>query len=118
MLHTQVQKIVTPAVHPESAKQKVDVPAVTPPPAQDVPSTPPQLDAGGPQVEVSVRSANSTRNSGQNGASLKPKRHRRHKSKSKPKPKPESTDEGSYGGTQDQGTTTGGGGAADPPTGG
>ena len=115
MLNKQVQKIVTPAPRAESAKQ---APAESKPPAQASSSISAQPDSGGPEVQVSVRSQNSGRTANRADGTVVPRKHRVHrKPKPKPKPKPESTDEGSYGGTQDQGTTTGGG-AADPPTGG
>ena len=115
MLNKQVHKIVTPAPQAGSAKQ---APVESKPPAPAPATFFAQPDSGGPEVQVSVRSQTSGRTAIRADGTVVPRKHRVHrKPKAKPKPKPESTDEGSYGGTQDQGTTTGGG-AADPPTGG
>ena len=126
MLNKQVQKIVTPAASEQVAKQEPKPasppeqstkpePTSTPAPEQAAPPSA-QADSDGPQVEVSVHSATSARDERRTVATHKPKPKRRHKIRPKPKPKPETTDEGSYGGTQDQGTTTGG--AGNPPAGG
>jgi hypothetical protein len=115
MLNNQVHRIVAPDAQPTAPKPIQHATPVTPPPEETPTTTSTQTGDGGPQVEVSVRSATPTRRTHGTTAGVRPKRklHR----KPKPKPKPEATDEGSYGGTQDQGTTTTGG-AGDPPTGG
>ena len=115
MLNTQVQRIVKPGARKAPPTPTVDV-SVTPPTDPATTPSASEPDSGGPQVEVSVRSTAPTHRTRRTptGEPLKPKRHR---TKPKPKPKPEATDEGSYGGTQDQGTTTTTGGG-DPPTGG
>lgn len=75
-------------------------------------------DQGGPEVEISVRSISPQ------GSARTATEHPRHKVRRrhpKPKPKvdPETTDEGSFGGTQDQAPPpANANGPADPPTGG
>jgi len=118
MLNNQVQRIVAPVTRPTHAKPIPDATPVTPGPEQAAPTAPPPADDVGPQVEVSVRSATPTRRTYRAATGDQPKPKRKPHRRPKPKPRPEVTDDGSYGGTQDQGTTTTGGGAGDPPTGG
>ena len=120
MLNNRVHKFVAPAPAPAPSESNSPTEPVTPPPANQGTSAssaqrPNQSDQGGPEVHVSVHSAN-TRSSQirrhRHHTTAKPKVHH----KSKPKPKPEATDQGSYGGTQDQGVTPTS--VGDPPTGG
>jgi hypothetical protein len=122
MLNKQVQRIVTPPPQGATSKQEAAAPkqeSVATQPAVQVttaPQDPP--DSGGPEVQVSVRNQSTGERTDRSDGT--PVRHRpklHHKPKPKPQPKPETTDEGSYGGTQDQGTSTGTS-PPDPPTGG
>ncbi|MHB8637661.1 MAG: hypothetical protein ACYC96_14430 [Fimbriimonadaceae bacterium] len=127
MLNKQVHKIVTPIAQqpkptPPLAPQSEATTAASPdgpaPAKSDAPplTSPTQADEGGPQVEVSVHGTGPTRRAVRTRPHARRRLRRRHPLRLTPKPKPAATDEGSYGGTQDQGTTTGG--TTDPPAGG